>query len=46
MEMAAVRAWQTQGVLGAGPAPDFSGHTISGETLNLADYRGRPVLAL
>lgn len=33
-----------QGDVARGPAPDFKAVTITGQEINLADYRGQPVL--
>lgn len=38
-----IRTWQHRGMLD-GEAPDFERMTLSGETIRLDDYRGKPVL--
>ena len=42
--LGAVMAWQTRGLPGGGvPAPPLTLRTLEGETVSLADLRGRPV---
>lgn len=38
-----VRTWQQRGML-EGEAPDFTRTALSGETIRLDDYRGKPVM--
>ncbi|WP_164001252.1 TlpA family protein disulfide reductase [Pyxidicoccus caerfyrddinensis] len=43
--VAAVTAWQTRRLPGGGtPAPDFTLHTLSGDTVQLDALRGKPVV--
>lgn len=39
----ALQWWQTR-PLASGPAPELSGLTVSGQAVNLEDFRGKPVL--
>lgn len=41
--LAAVQWWQARGLAG-GKAPELSGRNLSGDSISLQDYRGRPVL--
>ena len=38
-----IRAWQQQ-AMPKGMAPSFSGATVSGKTVSLSDYRGKPLM--
>ena len=38
-----IRAWTTAG-MASGPAPEFISRDLQGQTVSLADYRGKPVL--
>ncbi|ADO74676.1 TlpA family protein disulfide reductase [Stigmatella aurantiaca] len=41
----AIMAWQTRNLPHAGtPAPDFQLRSLSGETVRLSDFRGKPVV--